>query len=89
MQWHTQTHTFSVIQSHDMAGAVSADVQPYFYALDFDGVLCDSAKETGTAGLSALCALLDKKVGECVCPLHRRASALYVSVCGVCVSRVM
>eukprot|EP00038_Savillea_parva_P013950 m.9645 g.9645 ORF g.9645 m.9645 type:complete len:262 (+) comp2661_c0_seq1:83-868(+) len=29
----------------------------YFFAFDFDGVLCDSARETGTAGLTALMAL--------------------------------
>lgn len=39
--------------------------EAYFYAFDFDGVLCDSARETGTAGLAALKSLTPDRHTVC------------------------
>ena len=40
------------------AESPSGTMGKYMYAFDFDGVLCDSAGETGTMGLAALRALV-------------------------------
>jgi hypothetical protein len=44
----------------------SRGTQAYLYAFDFDGVLCDSAGETGTMGLAALKALVPATPVSCL-----------------------
>jgi hypothetical protein len=55
-----RTHGTATAQSQ------SRGTQAYMYAFDFDGVLCDSAGETGTMGLAALKALVPTTPVSCL-----------------------